>query len=73
MPPKQRGGGSPKFGNTSHGHRTTRVTSIRRGGNPHQGGGGGGKKGGGGKGCLVLVFALAGGSWAVVEGVRCMI
>lgn len=42
--PRQRGTGSPKFGNTSHGHRSNRVNSIRRGGEPHMGGGGGGGK-----------------------------
>ena len=33
--PKQRGGG--QYGNTSWGHRSNRVSSTRRGGNPHAG------------------------------------
>lgn len=49
--PKQRGGG--QSGNTSWGHRSNRVSSIGRGGNPHAGGGGGGKSGG----CAVVVLA----------------
>jgi len=48
--PKQRGGG--QTGNTSWGHRSNRVSSTRRGGNPHAGGGGGGKSGG----CAVIAF-----------------
>lgn len=50
--PKQRGSG--RTGNTSWGHRSNRVSSTRRGGNPHAGGGGGGTKG-----CaLVLLVGL---------------
>jgi hypothetical protein len=50
--PKQRGGG--QTGNTGWGHRSNRVNSSRRGGNPHAGGGG--KKGG----CFtVLLFVAA--------------
>lgn len=41
--PKQRGSG--QSGNTSWGHRSNRINSMSRGGNPHAGGGGGGKKG----------------------------
>jgi hypothetical protein len=51
MTPKQRGGG--ETGNTSWGHRSNRVNSTRRGGNPHAGGGGGGKKG-----CALVILAL---------------
>lgn len=58
MTPKQRGGGSPKFGNTGHGHRSNRVNSMRRGGNPHAGGGGGGKGGGGI--CMLILLAILG-------------
>lgn len=54
--PKQRGGG--QTGNTGWGHRSNRVSSIGRGGNPHAGGGGGGKKGGGGI-CGLIVFGSA--------------
>lgn len=43
MTPKQRGPG--ESGNTSWGHRSNRVNSSRRGGNPHAGGGGGSKSG----------------------------
>lgn len=49
--PRQRGSG--QTGNTSWGHRSNRVSSTRRGGNPHAGGGGGGKGGGGICGLLV--------------------
>lgn len=52
--PKQRGGG--QSGNTSWGHRSNRVNSSRRGGNPHAGGGG---KGGGGL-CGVIAFGALG-------------
>lgn len=48
--PKQRGGG--QTGNTSWGHRSNRVSSMGRGGNPHAGGGG--KSGG----CAVIAFAV---------------
>lgn len=61
MTPKQRGAGS--VGNTSWGHRSNRVNSTRRGGNPHAGGGGRG-----GKSCAVLVLAAAGGL-ATLSGV----
>lgn len=43
MTPKQRGGGSPKFGNTGAGHISNRASSRARGGTPTKGGGGGGK------------------------------
>jgi hypothetical protein len=52
--PKQRGPG--QTGNTNWGHRSNRVNSTRRGGNPHAGGGGGGKKG-----CAVVILAGLGG------------
>jgi len=65
--PKQRGGG--QYGNTSWGHRSNRVSSTRRGGNPHAGGGGGGRKG-----CAVVVLAipalgtiLAGAGYGLIE------
>lgn len=48
--PKQRGSG--QSGNTSWGHRSNRMSSMGRGGNPHAGGGGGGKKG-----CAVVTLA----------------
>lgn len=63
MTPKQRGGGSPKFGNTSHGHRSNRVHSSRRGGNPHAGGGGGGKKGG----CVLVLVVLGAGAAVLTD------
>lgn len=47
-------------GNTNHGHRSNRLNSMSRGGNPHVGGAGGGRKAGGG-GCLpalLYIFAL---------------
>lgn len=50
MTPKQRRPG--QTGNTSHGHRSNRVNSGRRGGNPHAGGGG--KKGG----CFGVLLVL---------------
>lgn len=63
--PKQRGAG--QTGNTSHGHRSNRVNSTRRGGNPHAGGGGGGK--GGICGLIVLgsLVGLGGLAAGVVE------
>lgn len=60
--PKQRGGG--QTGNTGWGHRSNRVNSTRRGGNPHAGGGGGGKKG-----CAVVALAAIGGLGGLVAGV----
>lgn len=48
--PKQRGSG--QSGNTSWGHRSNRMSSMGRGGNPHAGGGGGG-----GKGCAFTALA----------------
>lgn len=62
MTPKQRGGGSSKFGNTSHGHRSNRVNSTRRGGNPHAGGGGG-KKGG----CVLVLVVLGAGAAVLTD------
>ena len=53
MTPKQRGPG--QSGNTNWGHRSNRVNSTRRGGNPHAGGGGGGKKG-----CVLTLLAGVG-------------
>lgn len=50
MTPKQRGPG--QFGNTSRGHQSNRINSIRRGGNPHVG------RGKPEKGCLGFVLVL---------------
>jgi hypothetical protein len=50
--PKQRGSG--QSGNTNWGHRSNRVNSSRRGGNPHAGGGGK-------KDCVVVILTGLGG------------
>jgi hypothetical protein len=64
MTPKQRGAG--QSGNTSWGHRSNRVNSTRRGGNPHAGGGGGKK--GGCLGVLVLVSMIgSAGAYGVTQ------
>jgi hypothetical protein len=60
--PKQRGGG--QSGNTSWGHRSNRVSSMGRGGNPHAGGGGGGKKGG----CLSALIIFTAGAGSLTYG-----
>lgn len=60
---KQRGAG--QTGNTGWGHRSNRVNSIRRGGNPYAARGGGGKKGGC-FGALIILAACSGASTITV-------